>query len=111
MAGDTQFDLAKLETEFENNPKSEAFIPLAQAYLKKGRFVEAMVVCKKGIKANPTLATGRLVMANIYLAQTKHQKAIDELNNLIKTSPEHPDALRLMGTINLKLGKKDEGIA
>ncbi len=82
MAVDTHADLVKLETEFENNPKSEAFIPLAQAYLKKGRFVEAMVVCKKGIKANPTLPTGRLVMASIYLEQAKHQKAVDELTSL-----------------------------
>ncbi len=110
MPNDSGTDLAQLEYEFATNPNSEAFIPLAEAYLKMGRFVEAMVVCKKGIKAHPELPTGRLIMARIYSDQAKHQKAIDELNNLLKLSPQNTDAFRLLGTIHLKLGKTEEGI-
>ncbi len=104
-------DLAQLEYEFATNPNSEAFIPLAEAYLQMGRFVEAMVVCKKGIKSHPELPTGRLIMARIYSDQAKHQKAIDELNNLLELSPQNVEAFKLLGKINLKLGKNDEGIA
>ncbi len=110
MANESTQDLAKLEYEFATNPNSEAFIPLAQAYLKMGRFVEAMVVCKKGIKAHPELPTGRLIMARIYADQAKHQKAIEELNNLLKLSPQNVDAFRLLGKLHLKLGREAEGI-
>jgi len=110
MPTEPGIDLAQLEYEFATSPNSKAFIPLAEAYLGMGRFVEAMVVCKKGIKAHPDLPTGRLIMARIYCDQAKHQKAIDEVGKLLKLSPENPDAHRLMGTICLKLGKKEDGI-
>ncbi len=110
MPNDSGTDLPQLEYEFATNPNSEAFIPLAKAYLEKGRFVEAMVVCKKGIKAHPDLPDGRLIMARIYSDQAKHQKAIDELNNLLKLSPQNADAFRLLGKIHLKLGRNDEAV-
>ncbi len=110
MPNDSGTGLPQLEYEFATNPNSEAFIPLAEAYLEKGRFVEAMVVCKKGIKAHPDLPDGRLIMARIYSDQAKHQKAIDELNSLLKLSPQNADAFRLLGKIHLKLGRNDEGV-
>ncbi len=111
MPGETGADLSKLEYEFATNPNSEAFLPLARAYLSMGRYVEAMVVCKRGIKAHPDLATGRLLMAQIYADQAKHQKAIEELTSLLKQSPENGDANRLMGLIHLKLSKQDEAVS
>lgn len=110
MANPSGTDLAQLEYEFATNPGSEAFIPLAEAYLGMGRFVEAMVVCKKGIKAHPELPTGRLIMARIYSDQAKHQKAIEELRNLLKLNTEIGEAYRLLGNIQLKLGHEEEGI-
>ncbi|MBW2700375.1 MAG: tetratricopeptide repeat protein [Deltaproteobacteria bacterium] len=110
MPNDSGQDLAELEYEFATKPTSEAFIPLAEAYLNMGRFVEAMVVCKKGIKAHPELPTGRLIMARIYSDQAKHQKAINELNNLLKMSPQHGEAFRMLGKISIKLGQQDEGV-
>ena len=38
-------ELAKLEHAFAADPSSEAYRPLAEAYLAAGRFMEAMVVC------------------------------------------------------------------
>ncbi|MBN2493323.1 MAG: tetratricopeptide repeat protein [Deltaproteobacteria bacterium] len=110
MANDSGLDLSQLEYEFATKPDSEAFIPLAQAYLDMGRFVEAMVVCKKGIKAHPELPDGRLIMAQIYAVQAKHQKAIDELNNLLKMSPQNADAFRLLGNVYTKIGREQEAV-
>ena len=52
-------ELAKLEHAFATDPGSEAYKPLAEAYLGMGRFMEAMVVCKKGVKAHPHVADPR----------------------------------------------------
>ncbi len=103
-------DLTELEYEFASNPNSEAFVPLAEAYRCLGRYVEAMVVCKKGIKAHPELPIGRIIMARIYSDQGKHAKAIEELAKSLKEKPDNPEAHSLLGVVYLKLGKQEEGV-
>ena len=71
-------ELAKLEHAFASDPSSEAYKPLAEAYLAMGRFMEAMVVCKKGVKAHPTRAEPRLLLARVYAEQGKDKKALEE---------------------------------
>jgi tetratricopeptide (TPR) repeat protein len=110
MQDDGSIDLWKLECEFATNPKSLAFVKLANAYVDLGRFVEAMVVAKKGIKHHPELAAGRMILTRIYIDQAKHKKAIEELEQLIRSQPSHPDAFRVLGEIHLKLGRREEGI-
>src|SRR5215472_19310581 len=53
-------ELAKLEHAFATDPSSDAYRPLAEAYLSAGRFMEAMVVCKKGVKTHPSAVQPRL---------------------------------------------------
>ena len=60
-------------------PRSDAYRPLAEAYLGMGRFMEAMVVCKKGVKAHPNRADPRVLLARVYAEQGKDKKAIEEL--------------------------------
>ena len=110
MTNEPAQDLSRLEYEFATNPNSEAFIPLAETYLKMGRYVEAMVVCKKGIKAHPELSIGRLIMSRIYAAQGKNQKAIEELENLLKSKPDEVTAISQMGSLQLKQGQEEKGI-
>jgi tetratricopeptide (TPR) repeat protein len=62
MQDNDNIDLWKLECEFAKNPKSLAFVQLANAYIGMGRFVEAMVVAMKGIKHHPELAAGRMIL-------------------------------------------------
>ena len=49
----TPAELSALEHAFAADPASDAYRPLTEAYLAMGRFMEAMVVCKKGVKAHP----------------------------------------------------------
>ena len=72
-------DLASLEMAFAKDPTSDAFIPLSNAYLEQGRFMEAMVVCKKGIRSQPENVAGRVLLAKVYAGQGKIPKALDEV--------------------------------
>ena len=72
-------ELAALEHAFAADPTSAAYRPLAEAYLAMRRFMEAMVVCKKGVKTHPRDPTPRLLLARIYAAQGKDAKAAEEL--------------------------------
>lgn len=102
-------ELAKLEHAFANDPSSEAYKPLAEAYLGMGRFIEAMVVCKKGIKAHPSLAYPRVLLARVYADQGKDKRALEELTAAAQTWPTDKAVLRLMGSLQMKGGEVAAG--
>ncbi|MGV3621895.1 MAG: tetratricopeptide repeat protein [Archangium sp.] len=97
-------ELAKLEHAFATDPASEAYKPLAEAYLGMGRFMEAMVVCKKGVKAHPSVADPRVLLARVYAEQGKDKKAIEELQGALQVAPADKSALRMMGSLQIKGG-------
>jgi tetratricopeptide (TPR) repeat protein len=102
-------ELAKLEHAFATDPASEAYKPLAEAYLGMGRFMEAMVVCKKGVKAHPSLPDPRVLLARVYAEQGKDKKAIEELTGALSVSPADKVALRMMGALQIKGGETAAG--
>lgn len=102
-------DLAKLEHAFAADPASEAYRPLAEAYLGMGRYIEAMVVCKKGVKAHPTLPDPRVLLARVYAEQGKDKKALDELRGALQVAPTDKATLQLMGTLQLRGGEVEQG--
>src|SRR3990172_4185001 len=104
-------ELAALEHAFSADPNSKAYRPLTEAYLGMGRFMEAMVVCKKGVKAFPADSAPRILLACIYEAQGKDRKALEELTATLATKPDDATANRMTGLLLLKLGEKEPGIA
>ncbi|NBC41792.1 tetratricopeptide repeat protein [Corallococcus exiguus] len=102
-------ELAKLEHSFASDPSSDAYKPLAEAYLDLGRFMEAMVVCKKGVKAHPTAADPRILLARVYAAQNKDKKALEEVMGALQVQPEDKAALRMAGVLQIKGGEADTG--
>ena len=104
-------ELAALEHAFASAPGSDAYRPLAEAYLGMGRFMEAMVVCKKGIKGHPADASARVLLARIYAGQGRDAKALEELREALKVAPADVAALRLTGELQLKAGEREVGMA
>ncbi len=102
-------ELAKLEHAFATDPASEAYRPLAEAYLGMGRFMEAMVVCKKGVKAHPSKPDPRVLLARVYAEQGKDKKALEELAGAIGIAPNDKLVLRMTGALQLKTGEADAG--
>jgi tetratricopeptide (TPR) repeat protein len=108
MSENPQQDLSQLEMAFAADPK--AFVALTNAYLQLGRYMEAMVVCKKGIKALPDLAEGRLLLGRVYAEQGKVPKALEEVKALLQTNPEYVDAHFFAAELHEKSGRFDEAI-
>lgn len=100
-------ELAKLEAAFATDPASQAYKPLAEAYLAMGRYMEAMVVCKKGVKAHPTLADPRVLLARVYADQGKDKKALEELQGALQVVPTDKSALRLTAQLQWKGGERE----
>src|SRR3954471_16415932 len=106
----TPSELSALEQAFAADPGSEAYRPLAEAYLSMGRFMEAMVVCKKGVKAHPTTPDARLLLARVYLQQNKDRKALEEVEGALRVAPERAEALRLSAELHERLGERDAAV-
>ncbi len=107
----SQAELTKLEHAFATDPVSEAYKPLAEAYLGMGRFMEAMVVCKKGVKAHPNRPDPRMLLARVYADQGKDKKAVEELAAAMQIAPGDKGVLRMMGSLQIKTGEADAGKA
>ncbi|HEY6104802.1 MAG TPA: tetratricopeptide repeat protein, partial [Anaeromyxobacteraceae bacterium] len=107
----TPAEIAALEHAFASDPGSDAWRPLAEAYLAMGRFMEAMVVCKKGVKANPAEPAARVLLARVYAEQGKDRKALEEVQAALQEHPGDAAGNRLAGVLHLKLGEREPGEA
>src|SRR5580765_5160250 len=97
-------ELAKLESALNSDPGSDAYRPLAEAYLAMGRFMEAMVVCKKGVKAHPSRPDPRVLLARVYSAQGKDKKALEELSGALEVAAQDRALLREVAVLQFKTG-------
>ena len=104
-------ELAKLESAFNSDPGSDAYRPLAEAYLAAGRFMEAMVVCKKGVKAHPARPDPRLLLARVCAEQGKDKKALEELQGALGVAPADRAVLLALAGVQLRSGDATGGKA
>jgi len=104
-------ELAALEHAFAADPVSEAYRPLTEAYLAAGRYMEAMVVCKKGVKAHPDDPGAKVLLARVYADQGKDRKALEELGAVLGGFPNFASANLLAGQLHFRLGARAEGEA
>jgi cellulose synthase operon protein C len=102
--------VTELELQFATNPDSTAYVDLCLAYIDQGRFMEAMVVCKKGIKAHPDSVEARVLLARVYSAQKKYKRALQELDELIASKPDSAEAFCARGKMKLESGDESSGI-
>jgi cellulose synthase operon protein C len=107
----TPAEISSLEHAFAADPGSDAYRPLTEAYLSMGRFMEAMVVCKKGVKAHPDDPGAKVLLARVYAEQGKDRKALDELVSILAAYPTFAAANRLAGELHLRLGEREQGEA
>lgn len=76
--------ITKCNKILDENPGSQIFAALADAYRKRGDLDKAFRVCQNGLKVHPQYGSGHLVMAKISLdkglydwAESEVQKAIE----------------------------------
>jgi tetratricopeptide (TPR) repeat protein len=107
----TSAELSALEHAFAADPASDAYRPLTEAYLGMSRFMEAMVVCKKGVKAHPDDPAAKVLLARVYAEQGKDRKALEELQAIVAAYPTFAAANRLAGVLHFRLGEREQGEA
>lgn len=95
---------------YEQDPKSKVFAPLAEAYRKMGLLQEAKTLCQDGLKANPHFAGGHVALAKVHLELKEPEKALKNLNEATRLSPENFLAHELLAQCHLLLKDPKEAL-
>jgi tetratricopeptide (TPR) repeat protein len=92
-------DIDRLATTLAKDPRSKAFMPLGECYIKAGMWQEAAGVLEDGLAVYPGFVTAMAALGRVYdqLGQPAKAKAI--LEEVIKQSPENLRAHRILARI------------
>jgi predicted regulator of Ras-like GTPase activity (Roadblock/LC7/MglB family) len=71
-------------TILADNPHSQVFAALAEAYRRRGEFGRAFSVCKSGLKHHPDYALAHIVMAKLYLHHRMTEEALASLQRAVE---------------------------
>ena len=102
--------ITELELRFARNPESDAYRELAEAYVEAGRFMEAMVVSKKGIKAHPESVDAKVLLAEVYARQKKFPRALRELDSLAEDHPDSATVFVARGRTRARAGEESGAV-
>lgn len=107
LAATLQKDVEELEQLLRNDASPEVFLPLAEAYIRRGFPQEAIRVCQKGLKNNEH-PKGRLLLARAFFDASADfkapktallKKALHEVDDLLNKEPNNWEAHSLRGDI------------
>ena len=101
--------LRELESAFSRSPSLESCLDLGRFYLEHDQLMEAMVVCKKGLKLSSNHPQAQALLAEIYLGQGKDAKAF-ELANSLASESSCAEAASVLGKIAEKKGDSEGAI-
>ncbi len=102
--------LSKYLNQYQKDPTSRVFAPLAESYRKAGMLKEAIEVLKEGITNHKDYQLGYIVLANCYFDQEEYIKAYNLLKPFVSSSPDNLKMQSLYGETCYKLKKHAEAL-
>ncbi|HET7910368.1 MAG TPA: tetratricopeptide repeat protein, partial [Nitrospira sp.] len=103
-------EIDRLATQLAMDPRSKAFLPLAEEYCKVGMWEEAVSVLEAGLKHYPGFITAMVVLGRAYDQLKQATKARAVLEGAIKLSPENLRAHRTLMRIYAAQGLDHEAM-
>ncbi|MCM2281761.1 MAG: tetratricopeptide repeat protein [Bdellovibrionaceae bacterium] len=100
----------RYQLEYQKNPRSKVFAPLAEAYRKMGLLEEARTVAQSGVKHHPDFASGRVVYARILFDSQNYDETLNQLIAAVRLSPDNLMAHSLMGETLLLLRRPKDAL-
>ena len=101
-------EIDRLATQLAMDPRSKAFLPLAEEYCKVDMWEEAVSVLEAGLKHYPGFITAMVVLGRAYDQLKQATKARAVLEGAIKLSPENLRAHRTLMRIYAAQGLPQE---
>ena len=103
-------EIDRLATQLATNPRSKAFLPLAEEYCKAGMWEEAVGVLEDGLKYYPGFITAMVVLGRAYDQLNQPTKARAVLEGAVTLSPENLRAHRTLIKIYAAQGLTEEAL-
>lgn len=103
-------EIDRLATAFAKDPRSKAFMPLAESYIKADMWQEAAGVLEDGLQVYPGFVTAMAALGRVYeqLGQPIKAKAI--LEEVVSQSPENLRAHRILARIFSSEGQTERAL-
>ncbi len=103
-------EIDRLATAFAKDPRSKAFMPLAESYIKADMWQEAAGVLEDGLQVYPGFVTAMAALGRVYeqLGQPGKAKAI--LEEVVLQSPENLRAHRILARIFSSEGQTEPAL-
>jgi predicted Zn-dependent protease len=95
--------------DVKDSPESQYAYDMLRAKLRG--YIERSEVTLRRYPLSDTSKPARYARAMAYFRHPDMQKALDEMDSLLKEEPENPYFLEMYGQIKVEMGKVDEGIA
>ncbi len=103
-------NLEKYLKEYQENPRSRVFAPLAEAYRKSGLIDEAMDICREGLEYHPNFTSGIVALARCYFDKALYTAAIKELEKVVSEVPDNYLAQKLLAQSYSMIGDKNNSL-
>lgn len=100
----------KYQADYEKNPRSRVFAPLAETYRKLGMTDKAMEILAQGIRFHPTYVMGYLGLAFCYSDLKQYNLAYNTLRPLVENNRDNIRLQKLFADVCLELGYKEEAL-
>lgn len=102
--------ISKCNKILGENPNSQIFAALADAYRKKGQLDQAFRVCQNGLRIHPNYVSAHMVMARINLDKGMYDWAEIEVNKAIVLEGNSFATDLLLSEINIRKGEFSKAV-
>jgi tetratricopeptide (TPR) repeat protein len=97
--------------QYQADPRSRVFAPLAEAYRKAGLLDEAIEICRDGIRHHPNFIGGKVALARALFDKGDFENTAKELGPVVLDAPDNLIAQKLLAESYLILGRLTESLA
>jgi tetratricopeptide (TPR) repeat protein len=101
-------DIQRYSQMLEEDPKSRAFAPLAEAYRKTGKLDEAIETAERGLKHHPGYTGGLVVLGRSLYEKNELERASEILQQATKETPDNYMAQKFLGKVLFDKGEVSE---
>lgn len=110
VTADIDERIAKCRKILDQDPNSQIFAALAEAYRKKGELDKAFRICQTGLRIHPSYGSAHIVMAKVNLDRGMYDWAEVEVNKAIEIDGNSRATELLLAEIHIYKGEFGKAI-
>lgn len=103
-------EITRLEALLEEQPGSPDFYLLADLYTRSGRLLEAIKICRDGLRQHPRLAAGHVALGRALFGSGNLPVAAKVLRRSLLLEDAGAESYRLFGEVLLRLSRPAEAL-